>query len=111
VSGDADFPEPSDPPASSDNRVTIDRPAFVARVGPSVDRAHELAQDILGDAQIAADVVRDVLDSLWARRDELTDDDLGLEPILLATRAAALTRRATQPVKAGALRAGTAQLS
>jgi hypothetical protein len=66
---------------------------------------------LLGDAQIAADVVRDVLDSLWARRDELTDDDLGLEPILLATRAAALKRRATQPVKAGALRAGTAQLS
>ena len=105
VSGEADPFAPGDPQAF------IDRPGFRARVEPSVDRAHDLAHDIVGDAQIAADVVHMVVDSLWSRRDELTDDDLQLESILLATRAAALDRRNAPSVVAPAPAAGIDQPS
>jgi hypothetical protein len=111
VSGDADFFAPDDPLAPTDNQAITDRAGFLARVGSSVDRAHDLAHDIVGDAQVAAEVVRGVLDARWARRDELTDDDLRLEPILLATRAAALHRRTTQPAPTGAPATGIDQPS
>lgn len=111
VSGDADPFAPSDPQAHVDHEAIIDRSGFVARVGPSVDRAHDLAHDIVGDAQVAAQVVREVFDSLWARRDELTDDDLRHEPILLATRTAALDRRTARPVPATAATSGIDQPS
>jgi len=102
VSGDADPFAPSDPQAPADHEAITDRSGFVARVGPSVDRAHDVAHDIVGDPQVAADVVRDVFEAFWARNDELTDDELRPESILLATRSAALTRRSTQPTPAGA---------
>jgi len=111
VSGDADFFAPSDPQAPTDHEAIIDRSRFVARVGPSVDRAHDIAHDIVGDAQVAAAVVHEVFDSLWDRHDELTDDDLRLEPILLATRAAALNRRTARPAPAAAATSGIDQPS
>ena len=78
----------------------------MARVGPSVDRAHDIAHDIVGDTQAAAEVVHEVFDSLWDRHDELTDDDLRLESILLATRATALNRRTERSTPAATRTSG-----
>ena len=74
----------------------IDRSVFVAQVEPLVDRAHDVAHGIVGDADVAADVVRDVFDSLRAGPAlSPTGGGSRLESVLLATRAAALHRAAS----------------
>ena len=81
----------SAPPAPTDRDAITDWSVFVAQVEPLVDRAHDVAHGIVGDADVAADIVRGVFDSVRAEPTEaLTGGGSGLESILLATRAAAL---------------------
>ena len=59
---------------------------FVALVDRWVDRMHDASQNIVGTSADAATICREVLESLWERRDDLTDADLTREALLLATR-------------------------